>query len=189
MPVKPVPSAIGGLVVEVDVAAAGSVVVKGEGDAWRPEALGAPSKVGTSVRSCPCSSPSSAPSPASLSLSLFLFAGCATTSSTDRPPKAVWSPSRESSAASTGPCKGSAEGTAPGAGLAVVALALSSRRRPPLLDPSSFTLLLIFARTRRTGCMARGCCRCAETGCLLLPEKFIVVSALCFCFSCCLLLL
>ena len=33
-------------------------------------------------------------------------------------PKAVWSPSRESSAASTGPCKGSAEGTAPGAGLA-----------------------------------------------------------------------
>ena len=118
MPVKPVPSAIGGLVVEVDVAAAGSVVVMGEGDAWRPEALGAPSKVGTSVGSCPCSSPSSAPSPASFSLSLFLFAGCATTSSTDRAPKAVWSPSRESSAASTGPCKGSAEGTAPGAGLA-----------------------------------------------------------------------
>ena len=69
------------------------------------------------------------------------------------------------------------------------ALALSSRRRPPLLDPSSFTLLLIFARTRRVGCTARGCCRCAETGCLLLPEKFIVFSALCFCFSCCLLLL
>ena len=69
------------------------------------------------------------------------------------------------------------------------ALALSSRRRPPFLDPSSFTLLLIFARTRRTGCTARGCCRCAETGCLLLPEKFIVFSALCFCFSCCLLLL
>ena len=45
MPVKPVPSAIGGLVVEVDVAAAGSVVVMGEGDAGRPEALGAPSKV------------------------------------------------------------------------------------------------------------------------------------------------
>ena len=45
MPVKPVPSAIGRLVVEVDVAAAGSVVVMGEGDAWRPEALGAPSKV------------------------------------------------------------------------------------------------------------------------------------------------
>ena len=49
MPVKPVPSAIGGLVVEVDVAAAGSVVVIGEGDAWRPEALGAPSKVGSCV--------------------------------------------------------------------------------------------------------------------------------------------
>ena len=31
MPVKPVPSAIGGLVVELDVAAAGSVVVIGEG--------------------------------------------------------------------------------------------------------------------------------------------------------------
>ena len=46
MPVKPVPSAMGGLVMGVDVAAAGSVVVKGEGDAWRAEALGAPSKVG-----------------------------------------------------------------------------------------------------------------------------------------------
>ena len=69
------------------------------------------------------------------------------------------------------------------------ALALSSRQRPPFLDPSSFSGLLMFARTRRTGCTARGCCRCAETGCLLLPEKFIVFSALCFCFSCCLLLL
>ena len=75
MPVKPVPSAIGGLVVEVDVAAAGSVVVKGEGDAWRPEALGAPSKVGTFVRYCPRSYPSSASSPASFSLSVFLFTG------------------------------------------------------------------------------------------------------------------
>ena len=50
MPVKPVPSIIGGLVMGVDVVAAGSgigsVVVIGEGDAWRPEALGAPSKVG-----------------------------------------------------------------------------------------------------------------------------------------------
>ena len=73
MPVKPVPSAIGGLVEEVDVAATGSVVVIGEGDAWRPEALGAPSKVGTLVRSCPYSSPSSAPSPASFSLSLLFF--------------------------------------------------------------------------------------------------------------------
>ena len=59
----------------VDVAAAGSgigsVVVIGEGDAWRPEALGAPSKVRSFVRSCPWSSPSSAmPSPASFSLSL-----------------------------------------------------------------------------------------------------------------------
>ena len=77
MPVKPVPSAIGRLVVEVDVAAAGSVVVVGEGDAWMPEALGAPSKVGILVRSCPCSSPSSASPPASFSLSfaLFLFTG------------------------------------------------------------------------------------------------------------------
>ena len=69
MPVKPVPSAIGGLVVEVDVAAAGSVVVLGEGDAWRPEALGAPSQVGSFVRSCPCSSPSYASSPFLLALS------------------------------------------------------------------------------------------------------------------------
>ena len=79
MPVKPVPSAIGRLVMGVDVAAAGSgigsVVVIGEGDAWRPEALGAPSKVGSFVRSCPWSSPSSASSPASFSLSLFLFTG------------------------------------------------------------------------------------------------------------------
>ena len=64
----------------VDVAAAeseiGSVVVIGEGDAWRPEALGAPSKVESFVRSCPWSSPSSAMlSPASFSLSLFLFTG------------------------------------------------------------------------------------------------------------------
>ena len=148
MPVKPVPSAIGGLVVEVDVAAAGSVVVMGEGDAWRPEALGAPSKVGTSVGSCPCSSPSSAPSPASFSLSLFLFAGCATTSSTDRAPKAVWRPSRESSAVSTGPCKGSAEGTAPGAGLAgasgagAVFTSASTLPGSILIRPSAYICLL-----------------------------------------------
>ena len=41
----------------VDVAAAGSgvgsVVVIGEGDAWRPEARGAPSKVGSFVGLCP----------------------------------------------------------------------------------------------------------------------------------------
>ena len=43
----------------VDVAAAGSgvgsVVVIGQGDAWRPEALSAPSKVGSFVGSCPWS--------------------------------------------------------------------------------------------------------------------------------------
>ena len=57
MPVKPVPSAIGGMAMHVDVAAAGSgvgsVVVVGEGDAWMPEALGAPSKVYSLVRLCP----------------------------------------------------------------------------------------------------------------------------------------
>ena len=59
-----------------------------------------------------------------LALSLFLFTGWVTTSSTERALKADWSPSNESSATSTGPCKGS-EGTAlgpgpgsPGAGLA-----------------------------------------------------------------------
>ena len=60
----------------VDVSAAGggngSVVVIGEGDAWRPEALGAPSKVGSFGGSCPWSTPSSALSPASFSLSLSL---------------------------------------------------------------------------------------------------------------------
>ena len=64
----------------VDVAAAGSgvgsVVVVGEGDAWRPEALGAPSKVESLVGSCPWSTHSSAMlSPASFPLSLFLFTG------------------------------------------------------------------------------------------------------------------
>ena len=77
----------------VDVAAAGSgvgsVVVIGEGDAWRPEALGAPSKVGSFVGSCPWSAPSSAMiSPASFSLSLFLFTGWVSTSSTERARKA-----------------------------------------------------------------------------------------------------
>ena len=61
MPVKPVPSAIGGVVMGVDVAAAesgvGSVVVVGEGDAWRPEALRAPSKVDLLVGSCAWSTP------------------------------------------------------------------------------------------------------------------------------------
>ena len=48
----------------VDVAAAGSgggsVVVVGDGDAWRPKALVAPSKVDSLVGSCPWSTPSSA---------------------------------------------------------------------------------------------------------------------------------
>ena len=49
----------------------GSVVVVGEGDAWRPEALGAPSKVDLLVGSSPWSTPSSAMlSPASFSLPL-----------------------------------------------------------------------------------------------------------------------
>ena len=93
MPVKPVPSAIGGVVMGVDVAAAGSgvgsVVVVGEGDAWRPEALGAPSKADSLVGSCPWSTPSSAMlSPASFSLSLFLLTGLVSTSSTERALKA-----------------------------------------------------------------------------------------------------
>ena len=61
----------------VDVVVAGSggrsVVSVGEGDAWRPEALGAPSKVDSLIGLCPWSTPPSAMlSPASLSLSLFL---------------------------------------------------------------------------------------------------------------------
>ena len=72
-----------------DVAAAGSgvlsVVVVGGGDAWRPEALGAPLKVDSLVGSCPWSTPSSAMlSPASFSLSPFLFTGLVSTSSTER---------------------------------------------------------------------------------------------------------
>ena len=77
----------------VDAVAAGSgvgsVVVVGEGDAWRPEALGAPSKVDSLVGSCPWSTPSSAMlSPASFSLSLLLFTELVSTSSTERPRKA-----------------------------------------------------------------------------------------------------
>ena len=93
MPVQLVPSAIGGLVMGVDVAAAGSgvgsVVVVGEGDAWRPEALGAPSKVYSLVGSCPRSTPSSAMlSLASFSIPLFLFTGLVSTSLTKRARKA-----------------------------------------------------------------------------------------------------
>ena len=92
-PVKPVPSAIGGVVMGVDVVAAGSgvgsVVAVGKGDAWRPEALGAPSKVESLVGSCSWSTPSSAMlSPASFSLSLILFTGLVSTSSTERAQKA-----------------------------------------------------------------------------------------------------
>ena len=77
----------------VDAVAAGSgvgsVVVVGEGDAWRPEALGAPSKVNSLVRSCPWSTPLSAMlSPASFSLTLSLFTGLVSTSSTERARKA-----------------------------------------------------------------------------------------------------
>ena len=77
----------------VDVAApgcgVGSVVVVGEGDAWRPEALGAPSKVDSLVVSCSWSPPSPAMlSLASFSLSLFLFTGLVSTSSTERARKA-----------------------------------------------------------------------------------------------------
>ena len=153
MPVKPVPSAIGWLVVEVDVAAAGSVVVMGEGDAWRPEALGAPSKVGTSVGSCPCSSPSSAPSPASFSLSFsslplhrlrlrdhFLHR--------QGPQRPSGGHPRSPSAVSIGPCKGSTEGTASGAGLAGVsgagAVFTSASTLPGsiLIHPSAYVCLL-----------------------------------------------
>ena len=64
-------------------------LVVGEGDAWRPEALGAPSKVDSLVRSCPWSTPLSAVlSQASFSLSLFLFTGLVSTSWTERARKA-----------------------------------------------------------------------------------------------------
>ena len=167
----------------VDVAVAGSgvgsVVVVGEGVAWRREALGAPSKVGSLVGSCPWCTPSSAmPSPASFSLSLFLFTGSVSTSSTERPLKADCSPSNESSAASTGPCKGT-EGTAPsspgpgttGAGIA------GATEGAVFTSVSSLVSILLFAllaqnSPRRAGCTARGCCRHAEAVCLLLPEGF-----------------
>ena len=188
MPIKPVPSAIGGVVMVVDVAGAGSgvgsVVVVGEGDAWRPEALGAPSMVDSLVGSCPWSTPSSAMlSPASFSLSLFLFTGLVSTSSTERALRADCSPPSESSATSTGPCKGT-EGTAsrpgpgsPGAGIAGASGAVFA-------SVSSFfvSLLALPAEdsTRRAGCTARGCYRHAETVCLLLPEGLEVFLALCF---------
>ena len=77
----------------VDIAAAGSgvgsVVVVGERDAWRPEALAAPSKVDSIVGSLPWSTLLSAMlSPASFLLPLFLFTGLVSTSSTERALKA-----------------------------------------------------------------------------------------------------
>ena len=169
MPVKPVPSAIGGLVVEVDVAAAGSVVVKGEGDAWRPEELGAPSKVGSYIRSCPCSSPSSASSPATF-LALPL-------------------PLHRLSDHHLHLCKGSAEGTAPGSGLAG-----ASGAGAVFTSASSF-LVSIFSHPSACMCLysahwmyGAGLLPVRRDRLPLLPEKFIVVSALCFCLSCCLLL-
>ena len=173
----------------VDVVAAGSgvgsVVVVGEGDAWRPEALGARSKVDSLVGSCSWPAPSSAMlSPASSSLSLFLFKGLVSTSSTERARKADCSPSSGSSTTSTGPCKGT-EGTALGPGPGSSGASIAGASGTVLASVSSFFVsifaLLASDRSRRTGCTARGCCRCAETVCLLLPEGFIVFSALCFC--------
>ena len=166
----------------VDVAAAGSavgsVVVVGEGDAWRPEALGAPSKVGSLVGSCPWSTPSSAmPFPASFSLSLFLFTGLVSTSSTGEALKADCSPSSESSATSTGPCKGT-EGTAAGSpGQGTTGAGIAGASGTVFTWMSSFLSILLFAllaqdSSRRAGCTARGCCRHAETVYLLLPERF-----------------
>ena len=65
--------------------------------------------------------------------------------------------------------------------------ALSSRRRPLSLYPSLFALLLI------CDCSAHwmygaGLLPVRRDSLPLLPEKFIVVSTLCFCLSCCLLL-
>ena len=66
------------------------MVVVGEGDAWRREAVGAPSKVDSLVGSCTWSTPSSAMlSPGSFPLPLFLFTGLVSTSSTGRALKAI----------------------------------------------------------------------------------------------------
>ena len=135
----------------VDVAAAGSrvgsVVVIGEGDAWRPEALGAPLKVGSFLGSCPWSR--------------SRFTRC----------WHCWCLRRR---------------------LHVGVLFLGVHIRSPFL--------LIYDCSRRTGCTARGCCRYAETVCLLLPEGFIGISTLSVCcaspaaccccrVSCCLFLM
>ena len=172
----------------VEVAAAGSgvgrVVVVGEGDAWRPEALGAPSKVDWLVGSCPWSTALCATlSPASFSLSLFLFTGLVSTSSTESALKADCSPSSESSAAPTGPCKGT-EGTASGPGPDSSGARIAGASGAVFASvSSSFVLILALPAEdspRRAGCTAQGCCRHAEAVSTLLPESFKrVPSTLC----------
>ena len=114
----------------------------------------------------------------------FSSQGWCQTSSTERARKANCSPSRESSTTSTGPCKGT-EGTALGPGPGSPGAGIAGASGAVLTSVSSFIVsifaLLASDRSRRTGCTARGCCRYAETVCLLLPEGFIVISTLCFC--------
>ena len=173
----------------VDVAAAGSgvaiVVLVGEGDAWRREALGAPSKVDSLVGSCPWSTPSSGMlSPASFSLPLFLFTGLVSTSPSGRALKADCSPSSKSSTTSTCPCKGT-EGTAPGSpGPGTTGAGIADASGAVFASVSSFfvSILALLAQDspRRAGCTARGCCRHAEAVSPLLPESFKrVLSTLC----------
>ena len=124
-----------------------------------------------------------------LALSLFLFTGCATTSSTDRAPKALWSPSRESSAASTGPCKGSAEGTAPGAGLAgasgagAVFTSASSFLGSIFFHPSAYMCLYSAHWMYGAGLLPVRRDRLP-----LATRKVYSVFSTVFCLSCCLLL-
>ena len=160
IPVKPDPaavSAIGGVVMGVEDVAAGSGVgsgvVVGEGDAGWSVAPGALTK-GVALELSGVASAGSAPSsasPSSASIALFLFSfpgPLAVSPSTDRPRKAVYKPSRESSAAATpDPDKG-AGGAAPvtsgpgtsGAGLAGSDAAFSSM--VPLVSMVFFSALL-----------------------------------------------
>ena len=83
-----------------------------------------------------------------------------------------------------GPSKGTegtALGPAPGSRGAGIAGALGAVLTPVSSFFVSIFALLAYDRSRRSGCTARGCCRYAETVCLLLPESFIVISTLCFC--------
>ena len=68
------------------------------------------------------------------------------------------------------------------------ALALSSRRRPPSLCPSSVTLSAYLCLYSAHWMYGTGLLPVRRDRLPLLPERFIVVSALCFCLSCCLLL-